>query len=71
MNSSGAWLTTSSRRRPLITGVITVYVAAWTGYGLATGAGHVFPYLAWMVLAGDLVVFVDSRVRFSTYAPAR
>ena len=67
MNSSGARAISSIRRHPLIVGITAIYVAGWTVYGLATGTNQVFPYLAWMVLAGGLLMFVDSRVRFSTH----
>ena len=42
-------------------------MVAWTAYGLATGTGQVYAYLAWMVGASALVTYVDGLVRFSRH----
>lgn len=41
-------------------------MAAWTVYGLSSGARLALPYLMWMLFAAGLVMAFDRRVRFST-----
>ena len=67
MSSTRALLATAAGRHPLLAGVTALYVAVWTAYGIATDTGHAYPYLAWMVCAAGLVMYVDGRVRFSTH----
>lgn len=66
MYPSGPRITYTITRHPWIAGVTGVYVAAWTIYGLSSGARLALPYLMWVVFAAGLVVGFDSRVRFST-----
>ncbi len=67
MSPSTAWLATAARRHPALTGVTALYVAVWTGYGIATDAAGVYAYLVWMVFAVGLMAYLDGRVRFSTH----
>ena len=67
MSARGGWFTTGVRRHPSLAGLTVAYVAVWTAYGLVTGTGQVYTYLAWMICAVGLVMYVDRRVRFSTH----
>ena len=66
MYPSGSRITYTITRHPWIAGVTGVYVAAWTVYGLSSGARLALPYLMWMLFAAGLVMAFDRRVRFST-----
>ena len=67
MSPTRTWLAAAFRRHPLLAGVTGAYVAAWTAYGIAVDTGQVYTYLAWMVCAVGLVMYVDRRVPFSTH----
>ena len=60
-------IATSARRHPWIVGVSAAFVAAWTVYGFTTGSKLALPYLAWMVVAAVVLMYMDGRVRFSTH----
>lgn len=60
-------IATSARRHPWIVGVSAAFVVAWTLYGFATGSKLALPYLAWMVVAAVVLMYMDGRVRFSTH----
>lgn len=66
MSSKIGWFTSTVRRRPRLASFTLLYVAGWTAYGLAADTGQVYAYLAWLVSASALVIYVDSRIRFST-----
>ena len=67
MSPSGAWFAMALRRHPWLIGVIALYVAAWTTYGIATHAAGAYPYLIWMTFVTILLMYVDNLVRFSTH----
>ena len=67
MSPDRTWLTAAARRHPRLAGVTALYVAVWTAYGIATDAAAVYTYLAWMVFALGLLMYVDGLVRFSTH----
>ena len=67
MSLKGGWFTAALVRHPRLAGVTVLYVAAWTFYGLVADTGQAYTYLAWMVGAVGLVMYVDGRVRFSTH----
>lgn len=66
MSSNSGWSTSAFGRHPWLAGFTVFYVIGWTAYGFAADTGQVYAYLAWLVGASALVIYVDGRVRFST-----